>query len=363
VDIQLAQPCHVQTIRIHESFIPGALWRVRLWDGQQFVLVHEQVPRCGQHPAQMRVEEVRLAADQQMVTDRVKLELDQRGGPSWYEIDAVQVVGRVVPANQEGDDDLDEKDETGHLALPAALANILGDATTADCTLVVSSSLSSLLSAAVAGNDTDAMEMRRFPIHRGILAARSPVFRAMIQRHEMPLGGQVNLTGDICPALVQWLLEWIYTGRLAGGTKQLSLDCVGLLVVADYFQVDGLATFCIKAFAHLLTVDNAARLLAYYDGPAGTCVPPVLRSTALSFCGRNFASVSLTPAFRDLTQAQLLAVIDSYNSSSSVGDYNGDSDGDGIGDGESDGDSDGDSADDSDDDSDDEGDDDIDAHP
>jgi hypothetical protein len=39
---------------------------------------------------------------------------------------------------------------------------------------------------------TDAV-VRRFPIRQGILVVRSPVFRAMIQRNEMPLGGQVSV--------------------------------------------------------------------------------------------------------------------------------------------------------------------------
>jgi hypothetical protein len=43
------------------------------------------------------------------------------------------------------------------------------------------------------------------------------------------------------PPLIQWLLEWIDTGRRrACCIKQLSLDyCVSLLVVADSFPVDG----------------------------------------------------------------------------------------------------------------------------
>jgi BTB/POZ domain len=317
VELQLAVPCQIQQIRIYESFTPGALWRVQLWQNDRFVLVHEQNPRCGQYPPQLRVEQVRIAPDRQLVSDRIKLEFDQRGGLDWYEIDAVQVLGRPL---LDGDDVAasgnnnknNHNDKIARLAIPAALATILGDAMTADCTLVVSSGRGSQQERhGSAAAETAAAAAVRIPVHRGILAARSPVFRAMIQRNEMPLGGEANLT-DIHPKLIQLLLEWIYTGRILQFDP---LDCVSLLVVADYFQVDSsLTEFCTAQFTQrMLTVDNAARLFAYHDAVVGSYVPPVLRQAALAFCGQHFAAVAQTPSFSDLTHSQLLAVIDIYH--------------------------------------------------
>jgi BTB/POZ domain len=311
VELQLAIPCRIQQIRIYESFTPGALWRVHLWQNDRFVLVHEQTPRCGQYPPQLRVEQVSIAPDRQLVSnDRIKLEFDQRGGLSWYEIDAVQVLGRPL---DDGDHVVASGNETARLTIPTALATILGDAMTADCTLVVSSGRGSpqqQRQGSPAETET-ATAAVRIPVHRGILAARSPVFRAMIQRNEMPLGGEATLT-DIRSELIQLLLEWIYTRRILQFDP---LDCVSLLVVADYFQVDSsLTEFCTAQFTQrMLTVDNAARLFAYHDAVVGSCVPPVIRQAALTFCGQHFAAVAQTPSFSDLTQSQLLAVIDIYH--------------------------------------------------
>lgn len=291
VELQIQQPCLIQRVRIHESFTPGALSRISLWDGNDYVVVHEQEPRCGQYPHEMRWEEVDVASDRQIVTDRLRLDLDQTGGQSWYEIDAVQVSG-LEPTCE----------------LVTALGSLLGDAKTADCTLIVSQTSSDTAS-------DDQEEAVHIPVHRGILAARCPLFRAMLDRNELPLGGVQHMTG-IAPDLVQLVLQWIYTDQVINNdTGMLAINpsnCVCLTVASDYFQTDGLTALCVDVFLQcVLSCQNAAQLYLYFDEIG---VEPLTRACR-KFCGEHFCSVSQTDAFQCFSKTQLLAVIECHNKS------------------------------------------------
>lgn len=280
VELEIEKPCQVRRIKIHESFTPGALERISLWDGDRFVVVHEQEPRCGQLPNQMRIEDVEITAE--VITKKIKLDINQQGGNSWYEIDAVQVSG------YDKSKEIAKEEPLPNIA--TAIASLKGDTKTADCTLIVS------------GGDH---ETHTIPVHRGILVGRSPFFRALLDRGELPLGGEARLS-DMAPKLIELLLQWIYTGHISEIEPG---DCVSLLVIADYFQVDDLAEHCADIFRRVLTVDNAALLYRYYHS-IGIAL---LQQASLAFCAENFLAVSKTPAFKELSQSQLLAVIESYN--------------------------------------------------
>ena len=285
LELRVARPCRVQRVRIHESLSGGAFFRLQLYDPDlnQFVTAVEQEPRCGQYPPVIRIEDIHVPAQHQIVTDRLRLEFNQRGGNTWYEVDAVQVIGTT--SNASSSRNLVAPLSDRQTTLAKDISALLKDSNTADCTLVVGGNV-------------------RIPVHRGILAARCPLFRAMLDNAELPLGGEKVMDG-IEPALAELILEWIYTGNLADLDSR---DCVALVVASDYFQIDGLTDYCVAVFTGLLTVQNAALLLAHFDH---ICIEP-LKEAALGYCGKYFLAVSQTPEFGELSQQLLLAVIDCY---------------------------------------------------
>jgi hypothetical protein len=134
----------------------------------------------------------------------------------------------------------------------------------------------------------------------------------MLNNHELELGGE-KILKDIDPELVHLILEWIYTGTL-NTTKFHRRDCVALVAAADYFQISDLTDNCVETiFFTILTVDNAAVLYQHFDA---LCIEP-LKQAALAYCGEHFLAVSATPGFQQLSQPQLLTVIEHYRLSSS----------------------------------------------
>ena len=100
-----------------------------------------------------------------------------------------------------------------------------------------------LWSAAQNGHCTDVQLVvgeRVFPVHKIILAARSPVFNAMFSNAMTEsTSGIVNIT-DVDPDVLEQLLRFMYTGELhhsASCSKRLA-------AVADKYQVETLQNLC-----------------------------------------------------------------------------------------------------------------------
>ena len=126
---------------------------------------------------------------------------------------------------------------------------------------------------------------RRFPAHRCILAARSPVFRAMYDsnaawRETSKTESVVDVGADTEPEIVEAMLEFIYTGKCSS----IAQYATELLAAADKYQLvsflftnaclyihirlhiqDRLKTFCEQWLADNLTTDSAADTLALAD--------------------------------------------------------------------------------------------------
>lgn len=286
LEVQLARPVKVQRVLIHESLCGGAFSKLELWCpvNEEYIAVVEQEARCGQYPRAIRIEDIRIPPEhnQGWETDKLKFEFMLEGGGTWYEVDAIRVVGM---ARQEM-----PKPKPQCEKVSQDIAKLLKDKSTADCTLVLD----------------DANGTTRIPVHRGILAARCPLFRKKLDNNEMPLGGEQKMEGMSLPILEQ-ILEWIYTGAV----QELDVcDSVILATAADYFQINDLAEHCINIFRQVLTAENAAELYAHFDG---ICVFDSLILSVLEFMAKEFLAVSQTPGFAKLSQPQLLAVIRCYN--------------------------------------------------
>ena len=97
-----------------------------------------------------------------------------------------------------------------------------------------------------------------FYCHKGILSARSPVFKAMFQSNmkENELG-TVEIE-DIQQEAFSEFLQYIYTGSIS-----LSFDKYGkeLLAVADKYQVDKLKRACEKELISKLDDENCSEMI------------------------------------------------------------------------------------------------------
>lgn len=148
--------------------------------------------------------------------------------------------------------------------------------------------------------------------HSQILAARSPVFEAMLSH---PMKEQIERTiiiSDVEVAVVRRMLGFIY----AGSIKKLGndADTVSLLKLAHAYQVAVLVRLCATALSSGLTESLAVERLMLAD----LVGIEELRSRCLDFitsCTDTIAAVQSTEAFAQLTLqrphlvAEILAAI------------------------------------------------------
>ena len=104
---------------------------------------------------------------------------------------------------------------------------------------------------------------QEFRAHKAILAARSPVFRAMFE-HEMVerLTNRVDIN-DLDPKVFKEMMGFIYTGK-APHLHIHSMAC-DLLAAADRYGMEGLMVLCEDALSRNLSVENAAHTLILAD--------------------------------------------------------------------------------------------------
>ncbi|XP_065203948.1 speckle-type POZ protein B-like [Planococcus citri] len=100
-----------------------------------------------------------------------------------------------------------------------------------------------------------------FPAHKNILAARSPVFRAMFTHStkEKELN-RVDIE-DISEQVVDEMLKYIYTGKCLN----LKKFAEGLLAAANKYDLYQLKTMCVKTLFEGLSVENATSVLTLAD--------------------------------------------------------------------------------------------------
>lgn len=105
-------------------------------------------------------------------------------------------------------------------------------------------------------------EEQTFKAHKVVLAARSSVFKAMLQSKMLEdQTGRVevkDMKSDVC----RELLVYMYCGKLPQLTPDISRD---LYEAADRFNVGGLMQLCAEVLTKNLTPDNACELLILAD--------------------------------------------------------------------------------------------------
>lgn len=133
---------------------------------------------------------------------------------------------------------------------------------------------------------------QEFPAHKVILACRSPVFSAMFT-HDMKEKRENKVEiSDMEPEVLQEVLRFIYCGYV-NNAQRLAPE---LLVVADKYQLDGLADLCAIELGQDINVENAAQLYSL----AGLHSLDGLKNDTLEFMVDHANDVKDTEGLRDL---------------------------------------------------------------
>ncbi len=134
---------------------------------------------------------------------------------------------------------------------------------------------------------------RRFAAHKALLAARSPVFRAMFQANTKEgQSGHVDVVG-VDHDVFQRMLAFIYTGR-AGDIGAVAAD---LLAAADRYQLDQLKEICEVELVRQLSATNAAQSLMLAD----IYSLAQLKQRTIRFINLNVSDVCATADWKEMT--------------------------------------------------------------
>ena len=116
-----------------------------------------------------------------------------------------------------------------------------------------------------------------------MLAARSPVFRAMFQSNMMEKKTRKVEIADLRPEVVSEMLTFIYTGM----TPKLEMLAEGLLPASEKYQLDQLKTLCVDHLRHQLNEKNCLLYLVFGD----IYRAEKLKKSSLQFMNRNKAKI------------------------------------------------------------------------
>ncbi|XP_038959856.1 TD and POZ domain-containing protein 1-like [Rattus norvegicus] len=101
-----------------------------------------------------------------------------------------------------------------------------------------------------------------FRVHKAILAACSPVFRAMFE-HEMQESLKNHIEVDLDPQVFKEMMGFIYMGK-ASNIHSHSM-AIGVLAAADKYGLEDLKVMCVDALCRNFSVENAAHTLILAD--------------------------------------------------------------------------------------------------
>mmetsp|Transcript_23081 Transcript_23081/g.33804 ORF Transcript_23081/g.33804 Transcript_23081/m.33804 type:complete len:368 (+) Transcript_23081:142-1245(+) len=140
---------------------------------------------------------------------------------------------------------------------------------------------------------------REFPLHRCILSARSPVFKAMLSHPTLE-----NTTGMISleeedPTVMEHFLNFLYTDYCS--EKVLSEYARELLVVAAKFQVSLLSAICEHAIVSTMLDASTAISIHNFADIFGS---PSMQSAVLQYISRNLEEVQWCSEYKELTEEQ-----------------------------------------------------------
>ncbi|XP_007011198.2 PREDICTED: BTB/POZ domain-containing protein At3g56230 isoform X2 [Theobroma cacao] len=124
------------------------------------------------------------------------------------------------------------------------------------------------------------------PAHRALLAARSEIFRNMLDSDgcKAPPSDTITLP-ELNTEELESLLEFLYSGNLP--FDKLEKHVYSLFVAADKYEIPYLQEFCERFLLSSLNASNVLEILEISD----VCSNKTLKETALNFIVRNMEDV------------------------------------------------------------------------
>ncbi|XP_035307525.1 speckle-type POZ protein-like [Cricetulus griseus] len=151
---------------------------------------------------------------------------------------------------------------------------------------------------------------QEFQAHKAILAARSPVFRAMFE-HDMEekRKNRVEIQ-DLEPQVFKAMMDFIYTGK----APDLHNMADAVLAAADKYCLERLKVMCEDALCRDLCVENAAHTLILADlHSAGQ-----LKTKTLDFITAQASDVSETSSWKTMMVLHPQLLAEAYSSLAST---------------------------------------------
>ncbi|XP_034356706.2 TD and POZ domain-containing protein 4-like [Arvicanthis niloticus] len=148
---------------------------------------------------------------------------------------------------------------------------------------------------------------QEFRAHKAILAARSPVFRAMFE-HEMKesLTNQVEIQ-DLDPQVFMEMMDFIYTGKVPHLHSHSM--ATGVLAAADKYGLEGLKVMCEDELCGNLSVENAAHTLILADRHS----TEQLKTQTLDFIALHASEVSETLGWKSMVESHPHLVAEAFH--------------------------------------------------
>ncbi|CAO4364921.1 Protein CBR-BATH-44 [Caenorhabditis briggsae] len=143
---------------------------------------------------------------------------------------------------------------------------------------------------------TFVIEGRELKAHKAILAARSPVFAAMMESHTAESQNSRVVLGEIEYEVVQQLLNYIYSGTCT----KMGGYALEILAAADRFALPGLKNLAEAAMKNGLSAETVCKQLAHADLYNMT----EFKKEAIKFICLNANAVIASEGFTDLTRTK-----------------------------------------------------------
>jgi speckle-type POZ protein len=173
----------------------------------------------------------------------------------------------------------------------------------ANCEKVLSSNMLSLLEDEKHTDFKIRAGKMEFKVHKSILAARSPVFCAMLthENTEESRTGIMNIT-DVDGPVIKEMLKYIYSGYYSE-EHDLAED---LLIAADKYRLDELKQHCERTLMKGIKFDNACQLLILGD----IYCAKNLKENAVRFIQRHPSDITTTEGWQAILRDHNALVTD-----------------------------------------------------
>ncbi|XP_049997577.1 speckle-type POZ protein-like [Alexandromys fortis] len=151
---------------------------------------------------------------------------------------------------------------------------------------------------------------QEFRAHKAILAARSPVFRAMFEHDTEESRKNRFEIHDLKPEVFKAMMDFIYTGK----EPVLHRIAGSVLAAADKYGLERLKVMCESAVCRDLSVKNAAYALCLADRHS----TGHLKTQVLNFITAHASEVSQTASWKLMVDSRPHLVAEAYSSLASA---------------------------------------------